>query len=267
MRVPHAARTLTTRWRLTSGCGRSKNRVRRSALRRGGRVLKHLYSDGWTWVRSRTSMAVVALASCACQPSPPTVCVEEHAWPASQVDEVDTQYAVLRSPESSVLRNLASGLTAPMLETRALVEAHVYDCKGIPASGVQVEVWNVRGDDQRFCTECRIVYSGESGAPDQTRTQLFGGLDAPAWIVLPPSDVLFIARDVATRRSVAVLGPVPVPIGWMRVRLNAPCCGYRAGFDSSPADSVSGSASSVCRAHCDTRRPRVWRVAMPHAAR
>jgi hypothetical protein len=119
----------------------------------------------------------------------------------------------------SVLRSIAASLSAPVADTHAIVEARVYDCSHQPVSGVQLEVWHALGDDFRYCTDCRIVYPGSTGAPDPTQTQFSSNSAAPAWTVLALRDFMFVARDVSTQRPISVLGPVTVRPGSLRLGL------------------------------------------------
>ena len=132
---------------------------------------------------------------------------------------LDRPNEVLRLTASSVLRSIQTSLSAPVVETHALVEAGVYDRAQRPAAGVRLEVWNAQGDGYRYCTECRIVYPGANGSPDATQTQFSANADGPAWMVLAQRDVMFIAREVATQRPISVLGPVSVRFGSIRLVL------------------------------------------------
>lgn len=141
--------------------------------------------------------------------------------------------AASRLTPAATIGAIAASLSAPIVDTHSVVEARVYDCDQRPASGVRLEVWYAHADGYRSCRECRIAYPGPNGAPEPTQTQFAPRADAPAWMVVAPRNVLFIAREVDTGRPVSALGPVKAQPGAMRLVLTPASAAQLAAL---PAD-------------------------------
>ena len=133
------------------------------------------------------------------------------------------QCELIRLSSDATAHAIEISLSAPVIETRAIVEAQVYDRDRQPRSGIQLEVWSLTGADYQFCADCRFAYPGRDGRPDPAQTQLTTDTGAPAWLVLTPREALFVARDARTQHVVSALGPVTLLPESLHVVL-APAC-------------------------------------------
>ena len=118
------------------------------------------------------------------------------------------QCELVRLSSDAAAHAIEVALSAPVIETRAIVEAQVYDRDRQPRSEIGLEVWNVVGADYEFCADCRFAYPDRDGRPDPALTQRATDTGAPTWLVLTPREALFVARDAKTQRVVSALGPV-----------------------------------------------------------
>lgn len=130
---------------------------------------------------------------------------------------IDGQQEVLRLTDDALSRSIETRISAPIVETRAVIEARAYDGSRRPAAAWRLEVWNAGADGYRRCSDCRVWYPDDTGAPDPTLTQFSSSSDSPAWTVLTPRAAMFIVRDVKTQRPLSVLGPVDVRAGSVRL--------------------------------------------------
>lgn len=117
------------------------------------------------------------------------------------------QCEVLRLTSDAMAHAIEVVLSAPVVETRAIVQAQMHGHHRHTTPSARIEVWDVTGVEHRLCDDCRVLYPGQNGAPDPAQTQLSTHSAAPAWLVLTPREALFVARDSTTQRVIAAAGP------------------------------------------------------------
>jgi hypothetical protein len=148
------------------------------------------------------------------------IAVESHAdrpaqqvWHSSQFGA--DQPELLRRTDEAMFRSLEAQLSAPVVETHALIEARAYDATGRPVPNFRLELWSSTDTGYRYCSDCRAWYPGRTR---EHPSRVAAVIDPAAWLlVVPRNAALFIARDVHTQRPLSVIGPVDIRPGRLRL--------------------------------------------------